>query len=101
MVHAIHPDLVHADRALDQSGRDQSRLDHLSNTYTGIWWYASYPNHYAGDGSSPQKSIGEISFNGRAKQLARLIKELKDDDAISNLQDRFYQESENPLKTVQ
>ncbi|MCK4748586.1 MAG: creatininase family protein [Bacteroidales bacterium] len=101
MVHSIRPDLVHAERAPSQSGKDQARLDHLSNAYTGIWWYASYPNHYAGDGSSPQKTIGEIKFDNRAEQLARLIKELKDDESISNLQNRFYGESEDPLKTKQ
>lgn len=47
-----------ADRASSQSGRDQERLN-LPYAYTGIWWYASYPNHYAGDGSSPNKEIGE------------------------------------------
>jgi creatinine amidohydrolase len=76
-------------------------LDHLANRYTGIWWYASYPNHYAGDGSSPQKKIGEMKFDSRADQLAQLIKTLKADESISDLQNRFYGESENPLKTKQ
>lgn len=101
MVYAIRPDLVKTDLASSQSGRDQARLDHLTNAYTGIWWYASYPNHYAGDGSNPQKAIGEFKFNGRARQLAELIKVLKEDDSIANLQNRFYGESEDPVKTNQ
>lgn len=101
MVYAIRPDLVKSDLASNQSGRDKARLDHLTGAYTGIWWYASYPNHYAGDGSSPQKAIGEILYNSRAAQLASLMKILKEDDSITNLQNRFYSESEDPLNTKQ
>lgn len=101
MVYASHPDLVHAERAATQSGENMKRLAHMPYTYTGIWWYSSYPNHYAGDGSSPQKEIGELVFRSRSEQLAQLIKILKEDDTISDLQNRFYKEAENPLKTEQ
>jgi creatinine amidohydrolase len=101
MVHSIRPELVHAGRAQSQSGQDRERLQNLTHAYTGIWWYASYPNHYAGDGSAPQDAIGELVFESRAKQLAGLIKYLKEDHSISDLQNRFYSESESPLKTEQ
>ena len=101
MVHAIRPDLVHAGRASSQSGKDQDRLARLPYGYTGIWWYASYPNHYAGDGSAPQETIGEIKFKSRAEQLAELLKFLKEDHSVSDLQNRFYSESESPLDTDQ
>jgi creatinine amidohydrolase len=100
MVYAIRPDLVHTERASSQSGKDQARLN-LPYAYTGIWWYASFPNHYAGDGSSPQREIGELNLNSRAKQLSELIKALKEEDSIEELQNRFYQEAENPLETKQ
>ncbi len=100
MVYAIRPDLVHHERASSQSGRDQARLK-LPYAYTGIWWYASFPNHYAGDGSSPQKEIGELNLNSRAKQLSELIKALKEDNSVHELQNIFYKEAENPLDTKQ
>jgi creatinine amidohydrolase len=100
MVYAIRPDLVHAERGASQSGRDQMRLS-LPYGYTGIWWYASYPNHYAGDGSMPNKEIGEMSFNSRAEQLAELIKFMKSDESVSKLQNSFYDQTENPLETEQ
>lgn len=100
MVYAIRPDLVHPERASSQLGRDQARLK-LPYAYTGIWWYASFPNHYAGDGSSPQKEIGELSLNSRAKQLSELIKALKKDNSVRELQNMFYKEAENPLDTKQ
>src|SRR5579875_577732 len=46
------PDLVHMDRAKDESGADLQRLDLPQGVYTGIWWYARFPNHYAGDGAA-------------------------------------------------
>src|SRR6201998_2539877 len=40
------PDLVHQDRAGQQSGADQHRVHLPNSVYTGIWWYARFPNHY-------------------------------------------------------
>jgi creatinine amidohydrolase len=100
MVYAVRPDLVHADRAGSQSGKDQARLA-IPFGYTGIWWYASFPNHYAGDGSSPNREIGEMSFKSRAEQLAELIQFLKSDESISSLQERFYKEATSPIETEQ
>jgi len=100
MVYAVRPDLVHGDRAASQSGKDQARLA-IPFGYTGIWWYASFPNHYAGDGSSPNKEIGELSLNSRAEQLAELISFLKKDDSATKLQQKFYEKAENPLETAQ
>jgi len=100
MVYAVRPDLVQADRASSQSGKDQARLD-IPYGYAGIWWYASFPNHYAGDGSSPNRQIGEMNLKSRAEQLAGLIKFMKEDDSISSLQERFYKEAASPLETEQ
>ena len=100
MVYAVRPDLVHAERASSQSGRDQERLS-IPYGYTGIWWYASYPNHYAGDGSEPNKTIGEMIFQSRSEQLAELIRFLKSDDSATKLQEMFYDQAEHPLETGQ
>ena len=40
------PDLVHMDRATEESGADQKRLALPGAVYTGIWWYARFPNHF-------------------------------------------------------
>lgn len=100
MLYAVRPDLVHADRAASQSGRDQARMS-IPFGYTGIWWYSSYPNHYAGDGSVPNETIGELNLQSRAKQLAELIRFLKEDHTATELQQRFFREAENPLNTEQ
>jgi creatinine amidohydrolase len=101
MMYAHRPDLVHPERGRDQSGESLGRLDHLQHLYTGIWWYANFPNHYAGDGSYANKEIGELLINSEVKQLVEVIKKVKKDKSIHKLQDQFYKESENPLKTDQ
>jgi creatinine amidohydrolase len=53
------PDLVYMDRASQQSGADQNRLDLPQGVYTGIWWYAKYPKHYAADGTAATTQLGE------------------------------------------
>jgi creatinine amidohydrolase len=101
MMQASRPDLVHMDRAKEQSGEDLARLKHIPTKYTGIFWYAQYPNHYAGDGSYAKSELGELLISSQADQLVELIKILKKDDTILKLQNRFYNESKNPLKTKQ
>ena len=101
MMQAARPDLVRIDRANEQSGKDLARLKHIPSKYTGIFWYAQYPNHYAGDGSYGKPELGELLINSRAEQLAELIKTLKTDNTILDLQERFYQECQDPLKTKQ
>ena len=95
------PDLVHLDRSKDQSGKDLARLKHIPYKYTGIFWYAQYPNHYAGDGSYAKPELGELLIESETEQLVELIKTLKADDTILDLQNRFYKESKDPLKTRQ
>jgi creatinine amidohydrolase len=101
MMQVSRPDLVHIDRAKEQSGQDLARLKHIPTNFTGIFWYAQYPNHYAGDGSYAKPELGELLINSRVDQLVDLIKILKKDDTILNLQNRFYNESKKPLKTKQ
>ena len=95
------PELVHLERAKDQSGADQKRLAELANFYTGIGWYASYPNHYAGDGSPASRELGEVVVQGRVNQLAKAIRDVKKDTAVLELLKRFFDEAEIPLKTQQ
>src|ERR1700723_2206911 len=57
-----NPDLVHLDRATSESGTDQKRVNLPEDVYTGIWWYARFPNHYAGDGSLANKGRGDLEM---------------------------------------
>jgi creatinine amidohydrolase len=97
MMYYIRPDLVNSSVAASQSGADQKRMEGLSFGYTGIWWYASFPNHYSGDGTFYSRELGELLVRSDAEQLAALIKYLKGSDTIKKLQDEFYGRAEKPL----
>ncbi len=101
MMLANRPDLVHLDEASSQSGKDMKRLSGLRNAYTGIWWYASFPNHYAGEGKYGNREIGEKVVNHAAEQLVQVIRQVKSDTGVIELQNRFFGEAEQPLKTRQ
>lgn len=101
MVKAIVPDLIHPEKAGQQSGRDLERLNNLPHVYTGIWWYASYPNHYSGDGSKANAEAGELILNSVVNQFVETIKNIKADKNVPELQEQFFREAENPLGTNQ
>ena len=101
MMRYIRPDLVKADQAGSQSGKNQGRLTELPNQYTGIWWYAQYPNHYAGDATKSSVELGKLLTEADADQLTQLIKKVKQSNKIEDLQNQFYQQAANPLNMKQ
>jgi len=94
-----HPDLVHMDRAGNESGADQKRVKLPENVYTGIWWYARFPNHYSGDGTAATKEQGEADIQSWTNAVVRAIKAVKADDESLKLQKEFYEKSAHPLDT--
>jgi creatinine amidohydrolase len=99
---AARPDLVHMDRATDESGADQKRLAGLpGSVYTGIWWYARFPNHYSGEGAAGNLALGEFEQNEWSRQIAEAIKAIKADSESLKLQDEFFEKSQHPLDTKQ
>ena len=101
MMRFIRPDLVKAELAGTQSGNNQERLAEIPYQYTGIWWYAQYPNHYAGDATKSSADLGKLIVGSEADQLVQLIKKLKYSNKIEELQNQFYKDSGNPLQTKQ
>lgn len=96
------PDLLHLDRAKEESGEDQKRLSKLPDTlYTGIWWYARFPNHYAGDASYANKALGEYDMKKWIGQLADAIRAVKSDSESLKLQREFFEKAKHPLDTQQ
>ncbi len=93
------PDLVHLDRAARESGADQKRVTLPDNVYTGIWWYARFPNHYSGDGSVATKELGEWNMNNWITVTVETIRAVKADDQSLKLQNEFYEKSKHPLDT--
>jgi creatinine amidohydrolase len=96
---ATRPELVHQDRAVSESGADQARLKLPPGLYTGIWWYARFPNHYAGEGAAATKELGEFELNAWVSGIVQAIKAVKVDDTSLQLQKEFYEKAQHPLET--
>lgn len=86
------PDLVHLEAAESQSGSDQNRLS-LPYAYTGIWWYAKFPNHYSGNGKVATKELGEYIYQYNTDQLIKMIQAVKADTKTLMLQNEFYEKA--------
>jgi creatinine amidohydrolase len=95
------PDLVHMDRAKEESGADLHRQNLPPGVYTGIWWYARFPNHYSGDGSLATKELGEYDMKSWEDGIANVIRSVKADQTSLELQNEFYRDAEHPLDTKQ
>ena len=95
------PDLVHMDRAKQESGADLARQDLPNGVYTGIWWYAKFPNHYAGEGAAGNTTLGEFDMREWAKLVAGAIRAIKADSVGLQLQNEFFEKAKNPLNTNQ
>ena len=85
----LRPDLVQMDRATAESGANQKRLM-LPDLYTAIWWYASYPNHYAGEGGKATAELGRVLTEARIGALVRALKAVKADQSAPALQKEFF-----------
>jgi len=93
------PDTVHLDRATNESGADQARQKLPDGVYTGIWWYARFPNHYSGDGSAATKELGQYQMSWWIDSVVKAIKAIKADDVSLKLQTEFYEKTTHPLET--
>ncbi|MEX6689819.1 creatininase family protein [Danxiaibacter flavus] len=85
----FRPDLVQLDSAKNESGKNQNRLS-IPNVYTGIWWYADYPNHYAGEGDKATATLGKVIADHTISQLIDAVKAIKSDNKTLMLQKEFY-----------
>jgi len=95
------PDLVHMDRADQESGADLKRQSLPDNVYTGIWWYARFPNHYSGEGAAANKELGAFDQKEWSRQIAAALKAIKADQESLKLQNQFFEDSQHPLDTKQ
>lgn len=97
MMSFIRPDLVDTGNLAAEPGADQRRLAEMPHGFTGIHWYARYPNHFAGDIVRVDPRLGELLVEKDAVQLAALIKYLKNSNTVGQLQEEFFKRSADPI----
>ena len=95
------PALAHPERAGSESGADQKRLVMPPGLSTGIYWYSSFPNHYAGDAAGATAARGSALQEVKAAGIARAIAFVKADTVAPRLQQEFLEKSGKPLDTKQ
>jgi creatinine amidohydrolase len=95
----VRPDTVRIDRATSESGADQQRQHLPEDVYSGIWWYARFPNHYSGDGSAATVDLGKFQMDWWIEAVVETIRAVKADDVSLKLQNEFYDKSRHPLDT--
>jgi creatinine amidohydrolase len=98
---ANRPELVHLDAVNEEAGKDLQRLNSLTDTYTAIWWYARFPNHYNSGAGVASAELGKLLVESDVEQLVKMIKVVKEDTKTLQLQNEFYKQSTEPLKTPQ
>jgi creatinine amidohydrolase len=86
---ANHPELVLMERIPEKPGDPQHR-QMLPGAYTGIWWYADYPDHYAGDARPATREKGLALRQIQVDALAEFIGAVKADQVTAALEAEFF-----------
>ena len=93
----LRPELVKLDRATGESGADQKRLA-TPDLYTGIWWYARFPNHYAGEAEKATAALGELIMEHRIETLEKALKTVKSDTKTLEMQKEYFERVDNLIE---
>ncbi len=93
---ALRPDLVQMDRAAQESGADEKRLPPLPGLYTAVWWYARFPNHYAGEGAKATRELGQAITDHRVSALVKALRAVKADDKTPRIQKEYFDRIKKP-----
>jgi creatinine amidohydrolase len=90
MLLGIYPEYARMDQVPEKPGQPLERLKDLTGAYTGIWWYADYPNHYAGDARTASKEKGDKLVRMAAQTIAKHIAKVKADEVAPALEEEFF-----------
>lgn len=91
----LRPELLKLGRSDHESGENLNRLNLPETLYTAIWWYASYPNHYAGNANYASTELGEIITENTINSLQYAIKVVKNDNTTIELQKEYFEKVKN------
>jgi creatinine amidohydrolase len=88
---ASYPDLIDPDNISQEPGTALHRLSHLPANFSAIWWYADYPEHYAGDARAASVEKGLKLRQIKVDALADYIKAVKSDQVVPTLEKEFFE----------
>jgi creatinine amidohydrolase len=87
----LFPELVKMERLPEDPAKPLGRMGNMTDAYNAIWWYADYPDHYAGDGSKATLEKGQKLADLSVDYLAEFIAKVKGDTIIPTLTKEFFQ----------
>ncbi|HUH32682.1 MAG TPA: creatininase family protein [Daejeonella sp.] len=93
----LRPDVMRMDQAVTESGANQNRLN-IPGVYTPIWWYAGFPNHYAGEGAKATKELGQLVAEHEISSFSKTLKAIKADTKALELQNEYYDKIDKGFK---
>ena len=93
----LKPDVMRMNQAATESGANQKRLT-VTGMYTPIWWYAGFPNHYAGEGAKATKELGQLVAEQEIDSFAKALKAVKGDTRTLELQNEYFDKVDNLIK---
>lgn len=85
----MRPDLMRLEHAADESGADQKRIP-PPDLYAAIWWYGRFPNHYAGEGATATRELGQLLVDARVEPFIRALRAVKADTQTLALQNEYF-----------
>lgn len=94
----LHPELMKMNTAPKESGENLKRSTLPANIYTPIWWYSSYPNHYAGEGAKATKEVGKLIVDFETASFAKALKAVKADTMTIDIQNKYFDQVDQLLK---
>ena len=97
-LYELKPELVDMSTINPSETIALKRLSHISDAglYTGIGWYADYPNQIAGDPSNASISRGKWINDRNIKRLVNAVKVVKEDKESVKLLNEFYAKHKSP-----
>jgi len=97
MMH-LQPELIHSEIQDPAEGRDLGRLANVKEEglFTGFNWYASFPNHYAGDHSLATPELGKKIFDMAVDNTVQKIRAVKADSESIELINEFAARGKTP-----
>jgi creatinine amidohydrolase len=95
---AYRPDLVHLDRAHDESGAAGKRLNLPDGVQVGVDRMAELPTGYEGDASGATSVRGKALVEFSADRVANAIRAIKADEESVRLQKKLFEERRDPAR---
>lgn len=87
---ANHPGLVHMERVPAEPAHPLGRMRQLKGNYSGIWWYADFPEHYAGDARTASAEKGLALRTLLVEAFAEYLQRVQVDESVAALEGEFF-----------